>query len=237
MQAYDVYLGRTKIETVFFRSGTSTEEVRRALIEHDGYDRRIVLRKRRGIQGFYTPLRNPSRKRRRNPSNGYIAFYNGKQTEIYADSLYEAKQKAVAFFKPRKSQAHMVHVELAELGGHQVTSVITNPSRRRRNPSPWSRKMDTLFVKAHRKVKRKGFGKRLVKSLLRRKSNPWGYVVTIPETGIFLNGRIWTGNRDFAEFFSTRAKAVTAKKNYLKSVRGAWNEPSRPSDLKVVLLK
>ena len=46
--------------------------------------------------------------------NGYIAFYAGKQTEVRAASLYAAKIAAVALFKPRRSQEHMVHVHLAE---------------------------------------------------------------------------------------------------------------------------
>ena len=46
--------------------------------------------------------------------NGYIAFYAGKQTEVRAASLYAAKLAAVALFKPRRSQEHMVHVHLAE---------------------------------------------------------------------------------------------------------------------------
>jgi ribosomal protein S5 len=46
--------------------------------------------------------------------NGYVAFYAGRQTEVRAASLYAAKLAAVAFFKPRRSQEHMVHVHLAE---------------------------------------------------------------------------------------------------------------------------
>lgn len=50
--------------------------------------------------------------------NGYIAFYRGKQVEVYADSSYEAQQKAAAMFKARKS--YEVTVVLAEKGGQQV---------------------------------------------------------------------------------------------------------------------
>jgi len=46
--------------------------------------------------------------------NGYVAFYAGRQTEVRAASLYAAKLAAVAFFKPRRSQEHMVHAHLAE---------------------------------------------------------------------------------------------------------------------------
>lgn len=56
--------------------------------------------------------------------NGYIFFYNGKSIEINADSLYAAKIKAIAVFKPRKSQEHMVHGQLAERNQVQVTSFV-----------------------------------------------------------------------------------------------------------------
>ena len=51
---------------------------------------------------------------------GYVAFYNGKQIELYASSLYDAKQKAVATFKAPKSKQHMVSVLLAEKNGEAV---------------------------------------------------------------------------------------------------------------------
>jgi hypothetical protein len=46
--------------------------------------------------------------------NGYVFFFNGKRIELYAKSLYEAKELAVAFFKPSKSKRHMVHGMIAE---------------------------------------------------------------------------------------------------------------------------
>lgn len=62
----------------------------------------------------------------RKVAHGYIGFFNGKRVELQADSLYEAKQQAIAHFKPAKSKAHMVHVELAEKDGEQVTTTITS---------------------------------------------------------------------------------------------------------------
>jgi hypothetical protein len=35
--------------------------------------------------------------------NGYKAFYRGKSVEVYADTSYQAQQKAVAKFKAKKS--------------------------------------------------------------------------------------------------------------------------------------
>jgi hypothetical protein len=58
--------------------------------------------------------------------NGYKAFYNGRETDIYADTLLQAKEKAVAFFKPPKSKQHMVHVHLCEKGGEQVTHIAVD---------------------------------------------------------------------------------------------------------------
>lgn len=53
--------------------------------------------------------------------NGYKAFYSGKQQDVYADSLYEAKTKAIAHFKAPRSKQHMVSVVLCEKDGETVT--------------------------------------------------------------------------------------------------------------------
>lgn len=47
-------------------------------------------------------------------NHGYVGFYQNREVDIYASSLYAAKQAAVAHFKPPKSRAHTVHVHLAE---------------------------------------------------------------------------------------------------------------------------
>lgn len=52
--------------------------------------------------------------------NGYICFYNGKQIEVHADTLFAAKEEAVRRFKPPKSKQHMVHCHLAEKDGKAV---------------------------------------------------------------------------------------------------------------------
>lgn len=62
-----------------------------------------------------------------NGDYGYVAFYAGKRTEIYAASLYAAKVAAVAYFKAPKSKAHMVTVVLAERpDGTAVTHVAVD---------------------------------------------------------------------------------------------------------------
>jgi hypothetical protein len=53
--------------------------------------------------------------------NGYIFFYGSARVEIHADSLYQAKQKAAAYFKVKRNKEHMVHGMLAEKNGVQVT--------------------------------------------------------------------------------------------------------------------
>ena len=35
--------------------------------------------------------------------NGYIAFWRGKQIEVYAATSFEAQQKAAALFKAKKT--------------------------------------------------------------------------------------------------------------------------------------
>ncbi len=50
--------------------------------------------------------------------NGYVCFYKQKRTEIYAYTIFEAQEKAAAFFKAKKR--HEVSVMLAEKAGEQV---------------------------------------------------------------------------------------------------------------------
>ena len=53
--------------------------------------------------------------------NGYKAFYSGKEIEVYAETLYAAKLKAVAAFKASPKKAHMISVVLCEKDGETVT--------------------------------------------------------------------------------------------------------------------
>ena len=55
---------------------------------------------------------------------GYVAGFSGKKVGIYTASLYAAKQKAVAHFKPRRSQEHMVWVLLAERADGSVVEQV-----------------------------------------------------------------------------------------------------------------
>ncbi len=50
--------------------------------------------------------------------NGYMAFYEGRKTEVLANTSFEAQQKAAAFFKARKRCE--VTVMLCEKDGKQV---------------------------------------------------------------------------------------------------------------------
>jgi hypothetical protein len=34
--------------------------------------------------------------------NGYIAFYKGKQVEVYAEDMFKAQEKAAVLFKAKK---------------------------------------------------------------------------------------------------------------------------------------
>lgn len=57
---------------------------------------------------------------------GYVAGLNGRQVDIYATSLYAAKQAALAHFKPRKKDLGLVWVLLAEQpDGTQVVHTPT----------------------------------------------------------------------------------------------------------------
>lgn len=54
--------------------------------------------------------------------NGYVAIYGSKQADIYADTLYNAKLKAIQHFKVPTSKRDLVSVMLARRAdGSQVT--------------------------------------------------------------------------------------------------------------------
>lgn len=46
-QAWDVYLNGRLIDTVFYDADCTADYVKRGLINHDGYDPRIVVRRGR----------------------------------------------------------------------------------------------------------------------------------------------------------------------------------------------
>jgi hypothetical protein len=58
---------------------------------------------------------------------GYCAFYSNGHThmnaDVWADTLFQAKERAVAYFKPPKSKQHLVTVMLAEKNGEPVVHV------------------------------------------------------------------------------------------------------------------
>ena len=56
--------------------------------------------------------------------NEYVAFYKGRRTGVYANTPYEAQQKAATLLGARK--AYEVTVVLAERDGQQVTHVATD---------------------------------------------------------------------------------------------------------------
>ena len=52
--------------------------------------------------------------------NGYVALYNGKRAEVWADTLLDAKRKALKIFNLPASKAWMVDVVLAQKGQETV---------------------------------------------------------------------------------------------------------------------
>ena len=61
-----------------------------------------------------------------NDSHGYVAFgHDGRRTEIFASSSYEAHRKALDYFKPPKTKKHLVSVHLAQKDGKDVINTAT----------------------------------------------------------------------------------------------------------------
>jgi hypothetical protein len=49
MQAFNIKLGRKIIDRVFYNEGFTVEDVKQALVSHDGYDANIVVTKVRRV--------------------------------------------------------------------------------------------------------------------------------------------------------------------------------------------
>jgi len=58
--------------------------------------------------------------------NGYIAFYNGNEYQVIANSSFEAQTKVAAQLNVKKSKQYQIDVYLAEKNGVQATQLITN---------------------------------------------------------------------------------------------------------------
>jgi len=71
-----------------------------------------------GVEGYV--LHGKTFESKVNEQNGYIAMWNGKREEIYADSLYAAKLKAIEKMKIPKSKQGLLSVTLAEKDGEDV---------------------------------------------------------------------------------------------------------------------
>ena len=52
--------------------------------------------------------------------NGYIAFYNGRRREVFANTSYEAQTAAAKLFNVTPKKQHMIPVVLCEKLGEQV---------------------------------------------------------------------------------------------------------------------
>ena len=48
----------------------------------------------------------------------YVCGFQGNKIGLYARSLFEAKQRAVEHFRPKKKEIHLIWVELAEEEAH-----------------------------------------------------------------------------------------------------------------------
>ena len=58
--------------------------------------------------------------------NGYVAIYNGKRIEIYADTIYQAQLLAADQFKVKRNKSYKINVVLCEKEGKQVIHTAYN---------------------------------------------------------------------------------------------------------------
>lgn len=59
--------------------------------------------------------------------NGYVGMYNGSKVEVYADSIWDAKQKALKLLNVPKKKQGLMSIMLAEVNGmgyiHNASSI------------------------------------------------------------------------------------------------------------------
>ena len=53
--------------------------------------------------------------------NGYLAFYQGEQVEVYADTIWQAKQIALRQLSVPKKKQGLLSIALAEVNNNQFT--------------------------------------------------------------------------------------------------------------------
>ncbi len=58
--------------------------------------------------------------------NGYICFYNSRRIEVYANTTYEAQQKAAKELKVSDKKRYLISVHLAELNGKPYVHTAVN---------------------------------------------------------------------------------------------------------------
>ena len=51
--------------------------------------------------------------------NGYLAFYQGNRLEVYADTIWQAKQKAIQELSVPKKKQGLLTIALAEVEGKE----------------------------------------------------------------------------------------------------------------------
>lgn len=59
--------------------------------------------------------------------NGYVGMYNGSKVEVYAESIWDAKQKALKLLNVPKKKQGLMSIMLAEVNGmgyiHNASSI------------------------------------------------------------------------------------------------------------------
>ena len=55
--------------------------------------------------------------------NGYIAYYNNKKIDVYADTSYQAQQRAAKVLNVSEKNRYKITVILAEKNNQQVTHI------------------------------------------------------------------------------------------------------------------
>jgi len=58
--------------------------------------------------------------------NGYICFYKQQRIEVYADTMFEAREKAAKIAKVKPGKEYQISVNLAEVNGKPYVQIVVD---------------------------------------------------------------------------------------------------------------
>lgn len=129
-QGWSVFLNGSKIDTVFYTPDSDADYVRRSLIDHDGYDSRITVRKDNKYRSTKKNPLYPNGKKVYNlkynigKSKYVVNFHDGAKTHRDGSAFYDIK-----IFKNKLKRDAFVHSLRSQGYSEESYSLGSNPRK------------------------------------------------------------------------------------------------------------